>query len=170
MILAYANKDEGMTANTLSVSLPSPTELVLTRQFDAPRDLVWRAFTERDLVAQWWGQRNSTTIIDKLEARPGGGWRFRQQMEDGTEHAFRGEFLEIQPPERIVWTFEYEPMAGHIVTDAVTFTEPEPGKTLITVLSTFASQEDRDGMLQSGMEAGAAESYDRLEELLATLR
>jgi uncharacterized protein YndB with AHSA1/START domain len=158
-----------MTAYTLSTSLPSPTEIVLTRQVDAPRDLVWRAFTEADLIAQWWGSRDSTTVIDKFDLRPGGAWRFISTTADGTEYAFRGEFLEIQPPERVVWTFEYEGMPGHICTDAVTFTELGPGKTLITDLSTFPSQEERDGMLETGMAEGAAESYDRLEELLATL-
>ena len=159
-----------MTANTLSLSLLSPTEIVMTRQFDAPRDLVWKAMTDADLIPRWWGFSNSTTTVDKLEARTGGAWRFVSSTEDGTEHAMRGEFLEVTPPTRLVWTFEYEPMPGHIVTDAITLEEIDGGKTQVSVLSTFASQEDRDGMIESGMESGAAESYDRLEELLETLK
>jgi uncharacterized protein YndB with AHSA1/START domain len=156
------------TGSKLKVSVQSDLEIVMTREFDAPRELVFQAFTDPELIPQWWGQRNTTTIVDKMDVRPGGGWRFISQGQNGEEYAFRGEFLEIVPPERVVQTFEFEPIPGHIVTDAANF-EERNGKTLVTVVSTFASKEDRDGMIESGMEAGAAESYDRLEELLATL-
>ena len=162
-----------MTVNDpykLVVTTPSDTEIQMERTFDAPRALVYRAMTERDLISQWWGQRNSTTTVDTLELRVGGKWRFIQRDASGAEHAFRGEFLEISPPDRLVWTFEYEPMPGHIVTDAVTFSELDSGKTQDLVRSTFASKEDRDGMIAAGMEGGAAESYDRLAELLETLK
>ncbi|TXG83330.1 MAG: ATPase [Thermomicrobiales bacterium] len=140
----------------------------MQRTFNAPRELVYRAMTEPDLVAQWWGQRGSTTIVDQLDPRVGGAWRFIQRGEDGAEYAFRGEFLELDPPARIVQTFEFELMPGHISSDAITLTETD-GVTLVRIFSTFASKVDRDGMLQSGMEGGANETYDRLEELLATL-
>ncbi len=86
----------------------------MTRTFNAPRELVFRAMTEPDLMARWWGSRRSTTVIEKLELRPGGPYRFLSRGEDGTEYAFRGEFREVVPPERFVWTFEFEGMPGHV--------------------------------------------------------
>jgi uncharacterized protein YndB with AHSA1/START domain len=153
--------------SALTTTLPSDREIEMTREFDAPRELVFKAFTDPELIPRWWGQRNSTTIVDKLDLRPGGLWRFVQRTPDGTEHAFNGEFREIVPPVRLAYTFEYESMAGHIVIDTVDFEEID-GKTKVITRSLFQSVEDRDGMLNSGMEAGAAESYDRLAELLVT--
>jgi uncharacterized protein YndB with AHSA1/START domain len=154
--------------NKLKAEIVSDTEITMHRSFKAPRELVYRAMIDPELIPQWWGQRSSTTIVDKLDPRVGGDWRFIQRSEDGTEYAFRGRFLELDPPSRIVQTFEFEPMAGHISTDAMTLSEIDGG-TMVLINSTFASIEDRDGMLQSGMEIGANETYDRLEELLATL-
>ena len=154
--------------NKLKAEILSDTEITMQRSFKAPRELVYRAMTDSDLIPKWWGQRSATTIVDKLDARVGGEWRFVQRGADGTEYAFRGTFLELDPPSRIVQTFEFEPMPGHISTDALTLTDVDGG-TLVHIQSTFASKEDRDGMLQSGMEIGANETYDRLEELLATL-
>lgn len=154
--------------NKLKAELVSDTEITMQRSFNAPRELVYRAMIDPDLISQWWGQRGSTTIVDKLDARVGGDWRFIQRGADGTEYAFRGTFLELDPPSSIVQTFEFEPMPGHISTDSLTLTEIDGG-TLVRIHSTFASKEDRDGMLQSGMEGGANETYDRLEELLATM-
>ena len=154
--------------NKFEIEVLSDTEVAMQRTLTGPRELVYRAYTEADLIPRWWGQRRTTTIVDTFEPRVGGRWRFIQREEDGTEYAFRGEFLELDPPNKIVQTFEFEPMAGHVITDALTLTEIEGG-TLVRVVSTFQSSEDRDGMLRSGMEAGANETYDRLEELLATL-
>jgi uncharacterized protein YndB with AHSA1/START domain len=154
--------------NRLKAEIVSDTEIAMQRSFKAPRELVYRAMTDPELIAKWWGQRGSTTIVDKLDARVGGDWRFIQRGQDGTEYAFRGQFLELDPPNKIVQTFEFEPMAGHISTDSMTLTDIDGG-TLVRIESTFASKEDRDGMLQSGMEGGANETYDRLEELLATM-
>ena len=155
--------------NKLNVTIPSDREIQMTRSFDAPRDLVFKAMIDPELVPKWWGLRDSTTVVDKLDARPGGDWRFVQHAPDGSEHAFRGQFREVTPPERITWTFEYEPMAGHVIVETLEFSEKD-GVTTITTTSVFDSIEDRDGMLHSGMETGAAESYDRLAELLATLQ
>lgn len=155
-------------SSTLTVTTPSDLEISMSRTFGAPRELVFKAFTDPELIPRWWGQRATTTIVDKLDVRPGGEWRFIQRQDDGTEYGFRGEFIEIVPPERLVQTFEFEPMPGHIVTDTATFEEHD-GKTTVTTMSRFNSKEDRDGMLQSGMESGAAESYDQLAELLATM-
>jgi uncharacterized protein YndB with AHSA1/START domain len=156
------------TGSKLKSTMPSDLEFVMTREFDAPRELVFKAFTDPELIPQWWGQRNTTTIVEQMDVRPGGKWRYISRGQNGEEYAFRGEYLEVVPPERIVQTFEFEPMPGHIVTDAASFEERD-GRTTLTAVSTFATKEDRDGMIETGMEAGAAESYDRLEELLATL-
>lgn len=156
------------TDSRLKAEMVSDTELTMHRTFNAPRELVFRAFSEPELVAKWWGQRSSETIVETYDFRPGGAWRMIQRSPDGQEYAFRGSFLEIERPSRIVQTFEFEPMPGHISTDALTLTEVEGG-TKLTIDSTFQSKEDLEGMLQSGMEAGANESYDQLAELLATL-
>jgi uncharacterized protein YndB with AHSA1/START domain len=153
----------------LAITRVSDTELRLTREFDAPRALVFKAMTDPALVSRWWGPRKYRTVVDQMDARPGGKWRMRNIGADGDEHAFRGEFREVVPPERIVWTFEYEPLPGHISVETMTLTERE-GRTLLTVRDQFSSKEDLDGMVNSGMESGARESYERLDELIAELK
>jgi uncharacterized protein YndB with AHSA1/START domain len=152
-----------------TLSVPTDTQIVMERVFDAPRELVYRAYTDPELIPQWWGLRAATTRIDTLDLRPGGAWRWVQTMPDGTEFGFRGEYREVVPPEKVVSTFEFEGMPGHIAEDAAVFTDVG-GKTRVTVTSTFASKEDRDGMIASGMEDGAVETWDRLAELLAMLQ
>ena len=154
---------------TLTVTTPSDREIVLTRVFDAPRDLVFRAYTDPKAIPQWWGPRNLTTRVDKMDVRPGGAWRFVQRDADGNEFAFNGVYREITPPERVVSTFEFEGMPGHIAVETMTLEEHD-GRPTLTTTSVFASVEDRDGMLQSGMESGAAETMDRLAELVETLK
>lgn len=149
-----------------TMSKPSDREYVMTRVFDAPRELVYQAYTDPDIVPHWWGLRSSTTAVDSMDVKPGGAWRYIQREEDGTEYAFRGEYREVTPPERLVNTFEFEPMPGKIIVDTTTF-EEQGGKTVVTTTSLFDSSEDRDGMLATGMEAGANESWDLLAEWLA---
>ena len=156
------------TRSKFKAEILSDTEITMQRSFNAPRALVFRALTDPDLIPKWWGLRSTTTVVDKLDARVGGQWRFIQKGEHGEEYAFNGTFLELDPPSKLVQTFEFEMMPGHVVTDMMTLTEVDGG-TLVRIDSKFATQEDRDGMLKSGMEVGANESYDRLEELLATL-
>lgn len=151
------------------ITLPSDRTILITREFDAPRELVFKAMTDPTLVVRWWGPRKYETIVDTMDVRPGGRWRMRNRGSDGSEYAFRGEFREIVPPERIVQTFEYEPMAGHISVETATLSERD-GRTVLTVRTEFSSKEDRDGMIQSGMESGLKESYERLDELLAEPR
>ena len=153
----------------LNVTRVSDTELHLTREFDAPRDLVWKAMTDPALMSRWWGPRRYQTVVDTMDVRPGGKWRMRNIAADGGEHAFRGEYREIVPPERIVMTFEYEPLPGHISVETMTLTERD-GRTLLTVRDQFSSKEDLEGMVNSGMESGARETYERLDELLAELK
>lgn len=150
-----------------TLTLPSDREILMTRVFDAPRELVFRAYTDPELIPQWWGLRSSTTIVDKLDLKPGGLWRFVQRDPTGNEYAFNGEYREIVAPERLVNTFEFEGMPGHILVDTAIFEALPDGKTKVSVTSRFDSVEDRDGMLQSGMEGGAVETWDRLAELLA---
>ena len=154
--------------NPLQVSLPSDREIVLTRMFDAPRALVYKACTDAKHVPEWWGPKGYTTIVDKLDLRVGGVWRFIQRAPNGAEFAFNGVYREIVPPEKIVFTFEFEGMPGHILVQTIRF-EDKRGKTLVTSTAVFDTQADRDGMVNSGMEKGAADSYDRLEELLKTM-
>jgi len=153
----------------MTITVLSDTEIQITREFDAPREIVFKAMTDPALLAKWWGPRRYKTVVDQLDVRPGGKWRMRNVGADGGEHAFRGEFREVTPPERIIWTFEYEPVAGHISVETMTLTERE-GRTLLVAHDQFASKEDRDGMLQSGMESGARETYERLDEVLRELR
>jgi uncharacterized protein YndB with AHSA1/START domain len=148
------------------VAEPGSHAIVMTRDFDAPRELVFRALTDPALVSRWWGgPGNSTTIVDQMDVRKGGIWRYVERDADGNEYAFNGVYHEITAPERIVYTFEFEGMPGHVLLETVSLEEHD-GKTTVTDLSVFQSIEDRDGMIQSGMESGANDSWDRLDELV----
>src|SRR5438445_2294263 len=147
---------------------PSDREVVMTKVFAAPRELVWKAYTDPKLIPRWWGPRYLTTTIDKMDARPGGAWRFVSRGPDGSEFGFHGVYRENVKPERISWTFEFEGVPGHVSVDTATFEELEGG-TKVTVTSVFQSKSDRDGMVESGMEGGATESTERLAELLEAM-
>ncbi len=152
----------------LTLTLPSDREIVMTRVFDAPRELVFEAHSKCEHLEKWWGPRRYTLSVCEIDFRPGGAYRFVHRGPDGEEHGFRGEFREIVPPERIVWTFEYEGMPGHVSVQTLTLVE-EDGKTTLTATARFDSVEDRDGMLQSGMEEGTRETWDRLAEYLRSM-
>jgi uncharacterized protein YndB with AHSA1/START domain len=147
---------------------PGRQDIVITREFEAPRDVVFRAMTDPGLVGSWWGPRNLETIVDKMDPRPGGQWRFVNRDPAGNDVAFNGVYHEVSP-ERIIQTFEFEPMAGHVSLETMSL-EDLGGRTRATVVSVFQSIEDRDGMVQSGMESGLAETYERLDEVLETLK
>lgn len=151
--------------NRTVVTLPSDREILITRVFNAPRELVFRAHTDPALIPLWWGPRSTTTIVDKMDVRPGGEYRFIHRSSDGTEIVFRGEFREVVPPERVVQTSEMEGTPGSVL-DTLTLEEHD-GKTTLTVLELCPTKEVRDAIIASGMEEGLAESYDRLSELLA---
>lgn len=151
------------------VAEPGSHEVVITRDFDAPRELVFKAFTDPELVAQWWGPNSVTTVVDQMDVSFGGKWRYVQRDADGSEYAFRGVYHQVRAPERLVYTFEFEPLEGHVLLETITFEERD-GKTHMIDHSVFQSVEDRDGMVASGMEHGAAESMDRLEQILTTLQ
>jgi uncharacterized protein YndB with AHSA1/START domain len=153
-------------AKTTLIAEPGKHEIIMTRAFDAPRELVFKTYTDPNLISQWWGSEDSTMIVDKLDVQKGGMWRFINREADGSEYAFNGVYHEVSSPDRLVYTFEFEGMPGHVLLETVRF-EEQDGKTLLRNSSVFQSIEDRDGMLQSGMEEGADKSMDRLEKLLA---
>ncbi len=144
---------------------PGSHAITVTRLFDAPRELVYKAYTNPQLLPKWWGPRRYTTTVDKMEVRQGGIWRFVQRDADGNEEAFHGVYHAAIAPELLIYTFEWEGMPGHVLLETVTLAD-QAGKTLMTDLSVFQSVEDRDGMYQSGMQEGATESLDRIAELL----
>ncbi len=148
---------------------PSDRLVTMTRVFDAPREDVFEAVLDPTLVPQWWGPIHMTTVVDKMDVRPGGEWRYVQYDEEGKEYAFRGVYQEIDPPNRLVYTFEYEGMPGDVMVETSVF-EDIDGKTRMTVQDLFPSQESRDAALRQGMEAGAAESMDRFAKLLVRPR
>ncbi len=158
------------TKTTSKLSLPSDREIVGSRIMDAPPELVFKAYTDPELIPRWWGPRRYTTTVDKMDVRPGGVWRFVHRAPDGGVYAFNGVFREIAPPTRLVYTFNYEGAPGHEAVETVTFEEAEGGKTKMTDHMLFETREERDGMLNSGMEEGAAETIDRLAELLKELQ
>ena len=147
---------------SITITTPSDTELQMTRTFDAEKELVFAAHTEAEHIKHWWGRGNPLDV--QIDFRVGGTWRFVEHA-DGEEHAFRGEFREISAPDSFTWTFEYEPMAGHIATERYVFTS-DGGRTTVTCTSSFADRADRDGMMQSGMEEGAEASYRALDVYL----
>jgi uncharacterized protein YndB with AHSA1/START domain len=153
-----------MNENHFTVE-PGTHAITITRRFDASPELVYKAYTDPQLLPQWWGPRRYTTTVDRMEVRPGGIWRFLQRDSAGNEFAFHGVYHDAIAPERLVYTFEFEGMPGHIALETVTLAN-QSGKTLLTDLMVFQSVADRDGMVQSGMQSGASESLDRIAELL----
>jgi len=126
---------------------------------------VWAAYTDPELIPEWWGPHGTTTRVDKMEVEAGGAWRFVIRNSDGSETGFRGTYREVTPPEQIVQTFEWEGMPGHVSVDTATF-EDLGDRTRVVSHSIFHTPEERDGMLASGMEGGMNETFERLDELL----
>jgi uncharacterized protein YndB with AHSA1/START domain len=155
--------------NVTVTAEPGSHEIIMTRVFDAPRELVFKVMTDPQHLANWWGPRQYTTVVDKMDVKAGGLWRYVQRGADGSEFGFHGVYHSISAPERVVDTFEFEGMPGHVLMETSIFEALPDGKTKLTVSSIFQSVADRDGMLQSGMEFGTNESYERFDELLATL-
>jgi uncharacterized protein YndB with AHSA1/START domain len=140
----------------------------MTREFDAPRQLLFRAYTDPDQIQKWWGPSYLTTTVDQMDVRVGGAWRFIQRDSEGNEYAFSGVYQEIVEPERLVYTFEFEglPEPGHYLTEAITLAELPDGKTRLSSISMYQTIEDLEGMVASGMESGAVESTERLAALV----
>ena len=148
---------------------PGKQEIIITRDFDAPRELVFNAYTDPKLVSQWFGPRDYTTTVDKMDARPGGLWRFIQRNQSGDEFAFHGVHHDVVAPERIVATFEFEGVPGHVLLQTVTL-EPRGQTTRMVEQLLFQSVADRDGMVASGMQRGSDDSMDRMAEILEKLK
>lgn len=159
--------DQQQTQGT-SLSTPSDREIRVERVFEAPRDLVFSTYTDPELIPEWWGPHGTSTEVDYMDVRTGGRWRFVVRNSDGSESGFLGAFREVTPPARIVQTFEWEGMPGHVSVDTATF-EDLGDRTKVVTVSTFHTTEERDGMLGSGMEGGLNETYERLDEVLARL-
>ena len=156
-----------MADNLKVVAEPGSHAIHITNEFNAPLEKVFKAYTDKDAVVKWWGGRTYETTVDKYDPRSGGEWRFVQKGPDGNDYGFHGVFHEVAKNERITWTFEFEglPEPGHVALETVYFSE-EDGKTKLKIVSVYLSVEDRDGMVQSGMEKGLREGMDVLRSIV----
>lgn len=161
-----------MTNNqTKILAEPGKQELFIIREFDAPRELVFKAFTDPDLFVQWLGPRELTMVLETFEPRKGGSWRYIHQDSAGNAYAFNGVFHDVTAPERIIQTCEFEglPEKGHVILDTLILEALTNGRTRITTQSVYQSVADRDGMIQSGMERGVNDGYEQLDVLLKSM-
>ena len=145
--------------------LPSDREMVFEYTFDAPRELVFDVMTDPKHIPNWWGPRRLRTVVDAMDFRVGGKYRFLQYEPDGGLHAFNGEYLEIARPERIAMTFFYEPWPQHVSRVTHTLVERD-GRTTLTAHQVFDTKDERDQMMEGGAQSGYTEAMERLEELL----
>jgi uncharacterized protein YndB with AHSA1/START domain len=155
-------------AKTQITAEPGAPFIEVTREFDAPRDLIYRAHTDPDLLAQWLGPRGMQMKVERWDVRDGGAWRYVHIDPDGNEWGFHGVFHGPPSPDRMVQTFEFEGAPGHVSLGTVTL-EEDGGRTRVHVHSVYQSVEDRDAMIEGGMEVGMTEGYERLDELVARL-
>lgn len=158
---------------TKVVAEPGKQVILIEREFDAPRELVFEAFTDAELFVQWMGPNRLAMDLQVFDARDGGAWRYVSKDPNGNgEYAFCGTFHEVTAPERIVQTFEFlgMPQRGHVTLETAVFESLPGDRTVVKMESVFRSVADRDGMLQSGMEGGLNESFERLTKLLETLK
>ncbi len=154
------------TRNPTTITTLSDTEVRIERTFDAPRELVWEAYTDPELLTEWLGPRRLTMTVQEMDVRTGGSYRYTHRDDDG-EYVFFGEFREVVPPKLLVQTFQFEGNDHPPSVDRVEFEELDGDRTRIVVTATLDSIESRDAMLQSGMERGVSEGYEKLDELLA---
>jgi len=157
-----------MTNPTTVTAEPGVPFIDIVRDFDAPPELVFRAFTDRDLVAQWIGPRALEMTVDHYDARTGGSYAYTHRDPAGGEYGFHGTFHSIEP-DLVVQTFEFDGYPGHVSLESARFEPLDGGRTRVTTHAVYQSVEDRDGMVASGMESGLTEGYERLDELLPTL-
>jgi uncharacterized protein YndB with AHSA1/START domain len=157
------------SSGTATVTLPTDREILITREFDAPRELVYKAWTTPELVRRWWSGRRGAMTVCEIDLRVGGKWRYVMMAEGGFEVAFHGEYREIVPDERIVNTEVYEAVPEGETLNIATFAEAD-GRTTLTLLTQAASKEERDAIIESGMEGGMQEGMDLLEQVAISLR
>jgi uncharacterized protein YndB with AHSA1/START domain len=157
---------------TIIKAEPGKQELFITREFEAPRELVFRAYTDEKIYAQWLGPNNLETWFDVFEPVSGGKYKFTQKDKDGNQYSFHGVTHEVVPNERIIGTFEFDglPETGHVTLETTRFEALPGNRTRVTSQSIFQSVSDRDGMIASGMEHGVVEGYERLDDILETLK
>jgi uncharacterized protein YndB with AHSA1/START domain len=160
---------EMTSSGTAKVTLPTDTQILITREFDAPKHLVYKAWTTPELVSRWWNAKRGEVKIADIDLRVGGAWRWVMVTDDGFEVAFHGEYRELVPNEKIVTTEVYEGMPDAAALNTLTFSE-EDGRTTMTLLVDHASKEHRDGHINSGMEAGMQDAMDLLEQVAISLR
>ena len=159
-------------SGSAAVALPADEQILITREFDAPRHLVWQAWTTPELVKRWWTARRAEATVVEIDLRVGGKWRYVMVTPDGVEVGFHGEYREIVPHERLVSTEAYEGLPDpdtHASLNTMTLTETD-GRTTLSILVEHASKEDRDAQIASGMEDGLQDALDLLEELAVSLR
>ena len=166
---------EATSSGTAKVTLPADEQILITREFDAPKDLVFRAWTSPELVTRWWNAKRGEVTTCEIDLRVGGAWRSVMVTPDGTEVGFHGEYREIVPNERIVSTEIYEGLPEGVsdeeggTVNTATFTEVD-GRTTLTILVQAPSKETRDAIIDSGMEAGLQDALDLLEQVAISLR
>ncbi|GAA3158951.1 SRPBCC family protein [Planomonospora alba] len=156
-------------AKTQITAEPGTQRVVIEREFEAPRELVFRAYTEPELLVRWLGPRELTMTVEEFDVRDGGRWRYVHTDAEGNVYGFHGVFHGTPSPDLTVQTFEFEGTPGHVCLESMTMEERD-GRTLVRALSVFQSVEDRDGMIASGMEQGVREGDEKLEALLAELQ
>jgi uncharacterized protein YndB with AHSA1/START domain len=156
------------SSGTATVSLPTDEQILITREFNAPRHLVWRAWTTPELVKRWWHANRGEVTVAEIDLRVGGTWRYVSVTPDGLEVAFHGEYLEIVPDERLVSTEVYEGYPDAQAVDTLTLIEAN-GRTTLTVLVQHSSKEHRDAHIESGMEPGMQDALDLLEQVAVSL-
>lgn len=161
-------RKEDIVGKTEIVAEPGIPQILITREFDATPEVLFRAYTDPELLVRWVGPRRLTMTVDRLENRDGGTWRFVHQDANKHEFGFHGVIHGTPSVNGIVRTFEFEGFPGHISLETLTF-EGRGSKTVVRTNSVFQSVEDRDGTIESGMESGLNESMDRLEEVIADL-
>jgi uncharacterized protein YndB with AHSA1/START domain len=157
---------------TTIIAEPGKQEFFITREFDAPRELVFNAFTDPELYVKWLGPRRLSTTLVKFEPRSGGTYRYVSKDQEGNEFGFHGVYHEVLAPERIINTFEFEgiPEGGHVSLETGKLEALPDNRTRLTLQAVFQSVAERDGMIQSGMEEGVNEGFERLDELLAEMK
>jgi uncharacterized protein YndB with AHSA1/START domain len=158
-----------VSSGTAQVTLPADDQILITREFDAPKHLVYKAFTTPELVKRWWHANRGEMTVAEIDLREGGKWRYVMVAEGDFEVGFHGEYREIVPNERIVSTEIYEGMPGAEAVNTMTLTEAD-GRTTLEILVQHASKENRDAHIESGMEAGMQDAMDLLEEVAVSLR
>lgn len=156
------------TTNSAEVTLPTDTKILITREFDAPRHLVYRAYTTPELIKRWWGGERGEVTSAEVDLRPGGTWRYVMIANAGFKVAFHGEYREIVPGERIVTTDVFEGMPDAAAVTTTTFAEKD-GRTTLSILVEHSSQQYRDAHINSGMEGGMQESMNKLEQVARSL-